>query len=129
VSGLILLADDEPEIHELLQPYLRREGFTLQSAFTGPEAVGEGDLSRPVPAEGKDEFSDLGRAFNGLVQRLAQAEAERGAGEAARLDLVANLSHDLRTPLASLRGFAEALVDETEAEPAVRQRYGRIIRQ
>ncbi|HWI61051.1 MAG TPA: response regulator transcription factor [Symbiobacteriaceae bacterium] len=37
--GTILLADDEPDIHELLSPLLQREGYEVQHAFTGDEAV------------------------------------------------------------------------------------------
>jgi signal transduction histidine kinase len=67
-------------------------------------AVGEGARApAPVPIA-DDELADLTRAANATIARLADAEA-------ARRDLIAAVSHDLRTPLTSLRLLAEAVGD------------------
>jgi DNA-binding response OmpR family regulator len=48
MPGGVLIADDEPEIHELLAPYLRREGFAVRDAFSGTEAVAAARAEEPV---------------------------------------------------------------------------------
>lgn len=92
------------------------------------QAVAAGDLTRRIPVRGRDEIAGLDRAFNVLVERLTEAERERSRVDAARRDLVANLSHDLRTPLTSIQGFAEQLAADG-LDPESRQRYAGVIRQ
>ncbi|MBT2438816.1 HAMP domain-containing protein [Streptomyces sp. ISL-36] len=66
--------------------------------------LGEGDLGRRVPSSGKDEIGELGRSFNRMADSL-QASEER------QRRLVGDIAHELRTPLANLRGYLEALRD------------------
>jgi signal transduction histidine kinase len=74
-------------------------------------AVGEGERDVQVAVAGEDEVARLAREVESMVERLARTEA-------ARNDLVAAVSHDLRTPITSLRLLVEALdddiVDETD---------------
>lgn len=75
-------------------------------------AVGEG--SREVTAAGsaRDEIGDLARAASAMATRLADEENARDAADSSRRHLVAAVSHDLRTPIASLRLLADAVQDE-----------------
>lgn len=68
-------------------------------------AAGEGH--EPVTATSRDEVGDLGRAFNSMAEELAETDR-------LRRELVANASHELRTPIAALRAVAENLVDGVE---------------
>jgi signal transduction histidine kinase len=94
-------------------------GYFISSSITqvitdlvrATHQVGEGDFSTRVEAEGRNETAQLARAFNTMTGRLAQAEADSRALDAARRDLVAWASHDLRTPLTSLRAMLDALTD------------------
>ena len=58
---------------------------------------------------GADEVAELGRAFNRMAGRLAEQLDQLRATDARRRELVANVSHDLRSPLAALRGYLETL--------------------
>lgn len=73
------------------------------------------------------ELSELAREFDRTYGRLAEAHAREQALESSRRELVAWVSHDLRTPLAGLRAMAEALEDEVivDAE-TVRRFHGRM---
>lgn len=66
------------------------------------ERVGEGRLDTQVPVRGHDELADLSNSFNGMsgkIQELVQFKE----------DLMATLSHEMRTPLGGLKGFLEYL--------------------
>jgi signal transduction histidine kinase len=89
----------------------------------GARALAGGDLSVRVAASGTDELAALAAEFNAMAARLAAAAAERERLEVARRDLIAAISHDLRTPLASLRVMTEALADGLVDDPATTTRY------
>lgn len=66
----------------------------------------KGDLARRVKVRGTDEVANLGHTFNTMADEL-------GTLEEARRSFVANVSHELRSPLTSMRGFIEAMIDGT----------------
>lgn len=83
----------------------------LTQVRTAAAALAEGDLSRRVPAEGSDELADLARSFNHMAGRLEQLVSGLRTSEELRRELMAAIAHELRTPVTSIRGFAEALQD------------------
>ncbi|MFE9690238.1 sensor histidine kinase [Micromonospora sp. NPDC005806] len=66
--------------------------------------LGQGDLGGRVPVIGNDELAELARSFNRMAESLQR-------GEERQRRLVADVAHELRTPLANLRGYLEALKD------------------
>jgi signal transduction histidine kinase len=74
--------------------------------------ISAGNLERRAPGEGDDEVGRLVRAFNAMIDRLAETYASQRT-------LLANIAHELRTPLTSIQGYARALHDDvidTESE-------------
>ncbi len=94
----------------------------------GASAMAGGNLSVRVPVRGSDEFARLAVTFNEMAERLEAAQRRQAELEEARRSLVAAVSHDLRTPLASLRAAAEALSDGVVSDPPTVQRYLKSIR-
>ena len=94
----------------------------IESVRDGVRAVGEGSRDIEIATEGNDEMSELAEAANRMAARLGASESEREVAEAARRDLVAAVSHDLRTPLTSLRLLAGA-VEEELVDEDTRRRY------
>jgi signal transduction histidine kinase len=82
--------------------------FPLRQMVAAARAMARGDYSRRVTATSRDEVGELARAFNSMAAELEQVER-------MRRDLVANASHELRTPIGALRAKLENLVDGVES--------------
>jgi signal transduction histidine kinase len=83
----------------------RRVLGDVQAVEASLAAVGEGRRDVQIAVSGEDEVARLARQVEAMVDRLARSET-------ARNDLVAAVSHDLRTPITSLRLLVEALDDD-----------------
>ncbi|MEJ7843513.1 MAG: HAMP domain-containing sensor histidine kinase [Rubrobacter sp.] len=95
----------------------------IERVRAGTARIATGDLESEVPVEGHDEVAGLAEDFNRMARALeAAAEREREM-EKARRDLIAAVSHDLRTPLASTRALIEAVADGVAADPEAEARY------
>lgn len=79
-----------------------------------------------VPAGGCDEVAELARHVERMARALHAEEEARVAADAARRDLLAAVSHDLRTPLTSIRVLAEAIEDGVVEDVARREYAGRL---
>lgn len=90
---------------------------------TAVRTLAGGDLAARVDIGGRDEVSRLARDVNTLAERLLAAEEERQAHDREKRDLTTAISHDLRTPLASIRAMVEALDDAVVDDPGEVQRY------
>jgi len=107
--------------------YARRLTLPLTRLSDHLEQLDEGGSGQTLPVDGADEFAALARSYNKLVRRLAASEESRARADQSRRDLIANLSHDIRMPLTSLKGFAEALADEVDPGPDARRHYAQVI--
>ncbi|MCP4572300.1 MAG: HAMP domain-containing histidine kinase [bacterium] len=94
----------------------------------GVAAFTAGDLRCRVPDGSKDEIGALGRDINAMASRIETMVEELQRKEQFQRDLVANVSHDLRTPLTAVRGYVESLnLQEEELSAGERRRYLDII--
>lgn len=99
-------------------PIVRRLTKRLERVQQGVERWGQGDLTVRVPADGQDEAAQLGRRFNQAAERV---EALVGTHKS----LLANASHELRSPLARIRVALELMGDQ--ASPQLQQEISRNI--
>jgi signal transduction histidine kinase len=74
-------------------------------------AVGEGEREQRVQAATTAELAEVADAANAMIEQLAEEERRRDAADSARRNLVAAISHDLRTPLTALVVMADAIED------------------
>lgn len=94
----------------------------------GVEAFTSGDFQARVPATSSDEIGALGRNFNNMAHSIELMMDKLRDKEQFQRNLIANISHDLRTPMASMRGYVETLSIQGETmTPDDRERYLTII--
>jgi signal transduction histidine kinase len=89
-----------------------------------------GDLSARVSPGSSLEVRELGEAFNEMADTIVAHIEEIRTMDNLRRDLVANVSHDLRTPLVSIHGYVETiLMKESTLMPGEREKYLRTVLQ
>ena len=105
-------------------PVARRLTTRLEALQRGVQRWGEGDLSARAPAYGGlDEVADLSRHFNAAAERIQGLMDGQAALLRSQKSLLANASHELRSPLARIRMALEL----GQAMPAARQEISRSI--
>src|SRR5215208_3053513 len=95
----------------------------IERVRAGTERIAGGELGSEVKVEGHDEVAGLAADFNRMARALEVAAEREREVEKSRRDLVAAVSHDLRTPLASTRALIEALADGVAENPETQRRY------
>ena len=92
-------------------PIVRRLTRRLEDLQAGVERWGQGDLSVRVAAQGEDEVAYLAQRFNHAASRIEALVQSRDALLASQKSLLANASHELRSPLARIRMGLELMGD------------------
>jgi signal transduction histidine kinase len=101
----------------------RRIAADLEALAAMARRLEAGDLSASARVDGTAEVAMIAETLNAATARLAEARERERRTERGRRNLIAWASHDLRTPLASLRALAEALADDLAPDEATRRRY------
>ena len=103
------------QLKKLLQP--------VDALTRAAGRVEAGDFTQAVGYSGRDEFSSVCAAFNRMQEHLLDEQKKNAAYEQARTDLVAGISHDLRTPLTSVKGYIKGLRDGVAQTPERQRQY------
>ncbi len=102
----------------------RRSADRLEIVDVVATRLGKGDLDARVgKIDAGAELDRLGRTLDAMASRLQEAHAVERRAEDTRRDLITAVSHDLRTPLASLRAMVEAIEDGVVHDASTMQRY------
>ena len=100
----------------------------LQSLEEAARAVGEGRTDVRADDSGGDEVSALAHTFNHMAGELEARTAALDASDRARRQLLADVSHELMTPLTAIRGYTQTLaMPEVAMDEATRRRYFDIV--
>lgn len=89
----------------------------------GVREIGDGNLDYRIAYREKDEFAPVCGAFNGMAVRLKASVERTRRDEESRKKLLAGISHDLRSPLTSIRAYVEGLLDGVAKTEEAWQRY------
>ncbi len=91
----------------------------LRQMAAATRRFAQGDFSARVPVKGKDEVAELADALNHMAVSLSSVEMMRRS-------FVANVSHELKTPMTTIAGFVDGMLDGT-VPPAEQKRYMKIV--
>jgi signal transduction histidine kinase len=100
----------------------------LNTLAYGVKQVHDGNLSFRLDYLGKDEFSPVCQNFNQMMARLEYLETARKNDEESRRELIAGISHDLRTPLTAIKAYLEGLEKGVAETAASREKYIGVIK-
>lgn len=115
-AGLVALV-----ISIIVAILLARSAYKPVSRVTeAVEKVAQGDYDHEIPVEGPKELRNLAVRFNEMTSRVRESQQQLR-------HFVADVSHQLRTPLTSIRGFAQAMLDGTADDEESRQKAARVI--
>ncbi len=87
----------------------------LRRLSEGTKRLREGDYSARVDLNMKNEFAELQETFNAMAERIEMETALRKQSEDARRQLILDISHDLKNPLASITGYAELCMKKNDS--------------
>ena len=103
------------QLKKLLQP--------VDALARAAGRIETGDFTQAIDCPGRDEFAPVCDAFNRMQEHLLAEQEKSAAYERARTDLVAGISHDLRTPLTSVKGYIKGLRDGVPQTPERQRQY------
>ena len=101
----------------------RRIEEPLELLAGGVRQISGGNLDYRLEYSGRDEFMPVCRDFNDMAARLKDSVERSRREEESRKELMAGISHDLRTPLTSILAYVEGLLDGVAKTPEAQRRY------
>lgn len=124
VALVLLVAGTTVSALVIFRPARRR----LRGLQDAARALGEGDLGVRAPEVGGDEVAALARSFNEMASQLEQRTIALERSNRTRRQLLADVSHELSTPLSAIRGYVETLsMPNVPLDNGARERYLRIV--
>lgn len=94
----------------------------------GVHHIRDGNLDYQIEYESKDEFAPVCEDFNDMAKRLKESVALIQKQEQNRKELLAGISHDLRSPLTSIKAYSEGLLDGVAKTPESQKSYIQMIK-
>ncbi len=95
----------------------------LNTLMQGVQRIQEGDLDSPIGYAEPDEFKPACDAVDEMAARLKESLAQQQQAQQKKQELIAQMSHDLKTPLTVIRAYSEALMENVASDETTRQHY------
>lgn len=95
----------------------------IKSLSIAAKKISEGTLDYSCASDHKDELGQLANTFEDMRLKLKEAAAAQHQYELNRQELIASISHDLKTPLTSIRGYVSGIQDGVAGTPEKLNRY------
>ena len=112
----------------LIKFVFRKIEDPLNALITGVVEIGKGNLEYRLSHDKNDEFRPVCEAFNEMALRLKTSVEQTKRNEESRKELMAGISHDLRSPLTSIQAYVEGLLDGIAETPEAKRSYLMTIR-
>lgn len=109
--------------------------LTMYSAIVRPlgelkkgiHKIKNGDLDFTLEVETDDEIGELTSDFEEMRIRLKESNEEKLNYDKELKDLISNIAHDLKTPITTIRGYTEGIMDGVASTPQMKEKYIRTI--
>ncbi len=95
----------------------------LDALTEGAKRVQNNDLQQEIVYTGVEEFEQVCDVFNEMQHHLCEEQEKNHKYEKARTDMIAGISHDLRTPLTAIRGTIKGLLDGVASSQEMREKF------
>src|SRR5699024_6341768 len=89
----------------------------LEKLGKGVRRIKDGNLREDIVYQGEQEFEDVCQVFNDMQHTILAEQEQQAKNKKARTDMVAGISHDLRTPLTSVQGYIKGVLDGVADTP------------
>ena len=119
LAGIGLVWMSWSAIHAFIRP--------LQRLKLAAAEIRDGNLDYELIVTGNDEFSEVGRSFEEMRLRLKDSNRQKNIAEEERKAMMASICHDLKTPITSILGYAEGILDGVADTPEKIREYTLVI--
>lgn len=106
---------------------IKRIEAPLDILTEGVHHIRDGNLDYRIEYSGSDEFRGVCEDFNDMAAKLKESVEITQKNEQSRKELIAGISHDLRTPLTSIKAYIEGLIEGVASTPQMQQKYMKTI--
>lgn len=105
----------------------RRVSAPLKKLYRAAMEIRDGNLGYELPVSGHDEFAELAAGFEQMRVRLKDSMRTQEKIEIERRTMMASITHDLKTPITSIMGYAEGILDGVAYTPEKIREYALVI--
>lgn len=123
VAAVLLLAAAALTNLYLTRNLFRRIAQPLDTLTAGMARIRDGDLDTPIAYTEADEFKSACDAVDEMAARLKASLEQQQAAQQQKQELIAGMSHDLKSPLTAIRAYTEGLLEGVAQDEATRKRY------
>lgn len=95
----------------------------LDALAEGTKRIRKNDLTQKISYQGELEFENVCAAFNDMQESILAEQEKNRKYEKARTDMIAGISHDLRTPLTAMKGTLKGLIDGVASTPEQQEKF------
>lgn len=121
--GLLIIAAVIITNRFLTKFIVKRIEEPLDILSYGVHQIRDGNTDYRIEYTGNDEFKSICDSFNEMAARLKESVELTERNDRSRRELIAGISHDLRTPLTSIKAYASGLIEGVAATPSMQQKY------
>lgn len=123
ISGIILISGLLLCCQLFTKAMIKRIMKPIDALNQAAIRINHGNLEEPICYEADDELGEVCNTFNEMQKHLKEGMEKNEKYEKARTEMVSGISHDLRTPLTSVKGFIKGMLDGIANTPEKREQY------